>query len=184
MNNHGHQHLRDAKHARDFVIVEAFEKAQSKNLGGSRLQLTHGAGKGAAKISGVAVRSAPRQVDEFYGAVGLPRANHIQSRIDGRAAQVAFFVVERYRVIGPAKEAQKHGLRYVLGVCRVARDAVGCAEDQTVVCPERALEFVRYGDCPFLNNQYAWQGTPPYCGLSPLKTEAARDYYRPAHKFL
>jgi hypothetical protein len=50
----------------------------------------------------------------------------------------------------PAKQTQKDGLQHVLGVGRVAGDAVRGAENQAMVRPKRSLDFAGNGDRRFL----------------------------------
>ena len=76
-----------------------------------------------------------------------------------------------------AEQTEKDGLQHVLGIGRVAGDAIRGAEDQAVMRTEGALEFVRYGDRRFLFYQYASQGTPPCSSVSLVKTAGEGDYY-------
>ncbi len=100
------------------------------------------------------------QIDKFHSAIRLSRSNHVQSRVDRRPAQVALFILQNIRPGPSAEQAQKHGLRHVLGIRRVPRDPVRRAEHQAVICLKNSVEFGRDRDCPFLC-QCALQGTPP-----------------------
>jgi len=79
--------------------------------------------------------------------------------------------------VRPAQQTQENCLQDVLGIGRIAGDAVRRAEYQSVVRTEGALEFVGDGDRRILFYQYASQGTPPCSWLSPVKTKGVGDYY-------
>ena len=82
--------------------------------------------------------------------IGLPRANHIQSRIDGRAPQITFRIFQRIGLPPAAQQAQKDRLQSIFGITRVPRYPVGRAENKLVMRSKRSLEFIRNRDRRFL----------------------------------
>ncbi len=142
------------------MIRKPFNKSQGEDFCGTGLEFAEGASQRLAQFGGVAVPTTGN-LYEFDGAIRLTGSKHVECCIDGGAPEVTLFIVWCLRSAGPAQQAQEDGLQDILGVSRVARDAVGGAEDETVVRPKSSLEFVRNGDCRFLC-QYASQGTPPW----------------------
>ena len=128
------------------------------------------------------MRRLGRQIDKSHRASRLSRSNHIQSRVDRRPPQVALFILQNIRAGPPTEQAQKHGLRHVLGVRRVPRDPVRCAEHRAVIRLKNSIEFGRDRDCPFLC-QCALQGTLLLLS-SPLKTAGGMSYYNPTNFYL
>ena len=164
MDNYCNQHLRNAERARNLGIAQAFQEAQRKNFRRTRLQLRQRAGQSLPQCAIV--------VSGFIGQFGkldemnrLPGSNDVKSRVDRRAAQIALCVLHRAQLLRLAQQAQEDGLQHVLGVGRIARNAIGRAKDQAVVVSKRLLEFARDRDCRFFLSQYGWQVTPPLTDL-------------------
>jgi hypothetical protein len=82
--------------------------------------------------------------------VGLPRPDHVERSVDGCAAQITFDVLHGVCLLAAPEQAQEDGLQDVFGVARIARDPVGCPEDEAVVRSIRLLDFVGNRDRRFL----------------------------------
>jgi hypothetical protein len=68
-------------------------------------------------------------------------ADDIKRGIDGCATQVALFLIESGGAGGLAEQAQEDGLENVFGVGGVSGDAIGRAEDHSVVGLENTAKF-------------------------------------------
>ena len=149
-DRHGHQHLGNAQRARDLEIAHAFNESQGEDFCRTGLEFAESASEDLAQFGDVAFGVVARDLDELHRGIQLPRADHVEGRVDGGAAEIAFVVFHRVGVGRPAKQAQKDSLQHVLGVGRVAGDAVRGGEDQAVVRPKRLLKFAGNGDRRFL----------------------------------
>ena len=117
--------------------------------------MSHGTAQGLPKARDVGLRrcDGPQAGRLFWkrnGLVGLPRADHIQSGVDGRPAQIALDVFERIRIPAPAKQAQENGLQHIFRVSGVAGNPVRRPEHKAVMDPKGSLEFVGNRDRRFL----------------------------------
>ena len=126
------------------------EKTKGENLSCPGLQLGQSATERLPQFAGTAISITPVVICEFHGAIGLPGPYYIESRIDGGAAQVTLLVVQGLCIFWAVEQAQEYCLQHVFRVGRVARDSVGCTEDQGVVRTKSLIEFVRNRDCRFL----------------------------------
>ncbi len=159
MNRDGHPYLGNTEHLRNLQIAETFKKSECKNLRRPWLQLRQSPRQRMPQLARIFVWGFGRQIGQFDRPARLPRPDHIQGRVDGRPAQVTLFIFQNARPGPAAEQAQKHGLRNVLGIRGVARNPVRRAEDEAVIGLKYPVEFGRDCDCRCLCQ--CAQGTPP-----------------------
>jgi hypothetical protein len=144
----GHQHLGNAKHARDLRVGEPLNEAQGENLCPARLKFTDSSYQRLPQFSGITLTPSGN-LNQFHGSIGLPRSHHIQSGIDGCPPEVALPVIGRIRA-GSPQQSKEYGLQDIFRISCVSGYAVCRTKNQAVMRPKRSLEFVRDGDCRFL----------------------------------
>jgi hypothetical protein len=80
----------------------------------------------------------------------LSRPDHIESRVNRRAPQIAFRIFQRIGLAPAAQQSQKDRLQRIFGIACVPRNPVGRAENKLVMRSKRSLEFIRNRDRRFL----------------------------------
>jgi len=97
--------------------------------------------------------------------VGLTRAHLIQSRIHSGAVEVASRLFHAFKMMVVPQEPQKNRLQDILGVGRIAGNAVGGPENFFVVELEKALQFRERLLCCHLAIVRHWRAQAQWRGV-------------------